>query len=101
MARTFKKKIFLKKINVRKSVGSYEKLRKILKERGLLEDVVSTTSKGGGGTIWIVEMDGGEYIAISTYSHQVIPRHFDYPFYFYKYFLVKPDKLDEVLQILQ
>lgn len=99
--RVFKKKEFLRKIDIRRKVGSYANLKKILEEKGLLIEVVETTSKGGGGTVWLISKDNNEYVAISTYSRQVISKRDGRKYYIYRYYLVGKNKLNELMQILQ
>ena len=102
MARRFEMKYPLTRVDIRK-VGSYEKLKRILKEKGLLVEVVETASKGGGGTVWVIEKknDPTQYISISTYSRKVRSRKDGRTYYFYRYFLVEADKLNQFLQIFQ
>jgi len=92
------KKKFLGKVNVRK-VGSYANLKKILEEKKLLVEVVETTSKGGGGTIWLIEKDDREYVAISTYSRRVRRKKDGRYFYIYRYYLVSD--LEKLLKIFE
>jgi hypothetical protein len=101
MARVFKKKFPIGKIDIRK-VGSYANLERILKEKGLLVEVVETASKGSGGTVWVIEKkdDTRQYIAVSSYSKKVKSRD-GRTYYFYRYFLVDSEHTKELLKIFQ
>jgi 2-phospho-L-lactate guanylyltransferase (CobY/MobA/RfbA family) len=99
---TFKLKFPLGKINIRK-VGSYANLERILREKGLLAEVVETTSKGSGSTVWVIEKknDPRQYVAISSYGKQIRSRKDGRKYYFYKYFLVDGEYTKELLKIFQ
>jgi hypothetical protein len=93
------KKRFLGKVDVRRKIGSYAKLERLLDKKGLLEDIITTTNKGFGGGVWSIKRNGREYIGISTYSRKVRRKRDGKVFYIYKYYLVRPERIDELLSL--
>jgi hypothetical protein len=95
------RKKYLGRVNIKKAVGSYKKLERVLDKQGLLDGIIETTSKGFGGGIWSIRKDGKEYVAISTYSRKVKRRKDGRVFYVYRYYLVEARNFDRLLQILE
>jgi hypothetical protein len=92
------KKKFLGRVEIRK-VGSYKKLERLLDKKGLLEGILETSSKSFGGAVWLIKKDDQEYVALSSYSRKVKARKDGRNYYFYRYYLINPEKLDELLNL--
>ena len=99
MTRRFEMKEVVGKLNPRR-LGGYKVIEEKLRKENLLVEVVETTSKGGGGKVFFVKKNGMGFFAISTYSRKVVSRKNKMTHYFYRYYLISPEKFDRVVKLL-